>query len=60
MTAGTCADANTASTAAVIRGRAALGWLAKLGLPARLVDSTGVVFTVASWPAEEQSEEAQK
>ncbi len=60
VTAGTCADANTASTAAVIRGREALGWLAKLGLPARLVDSTGVVFTVAGWPDEEQSEEAQK
>ena len=60
VTAGTCADANTASTAAVIRGRAALGWLAKLGMPARLVDSTGVVFTVAGWPAEEQSEETQK
>ncbi len=50
VAAGTCADANAASTAAVIRGRAALGWLAKLGLPARLVDATGVVFTVAGWP----------
>ncbi len=60
VTAGTCVDANTASTAAVIRGRAALGWLARLGMPARLVDSTGVVFTVAGWPDEKQSEEAQK
>ena len=50
VTAGSCVDANIASTAAVIRGREALGWLAKLGLPARLVDSTGVVFTVAGWP----------
>jgi len=50
VAAGTCADANAASTAAVIRGRAALGWLATLGLPARLVDATGVVFTVAGWP----------
>ena len=58
VTAGTCADANTASTAAVIRGRAALGWLAKLGMPARLVDSTGVVFTVAGWP--DDSEAVQK
>jgi FAD:protein FMN transferase len=57
VAAGTCADANAASTAAVIRGRAALGWLARLGLPARLVDTTGVVFTVAGWP-EEASEEA--
>ena len=52
VAAGTCADANAASTAAVIRGRAALGWLARLGLPARLVDATGVVFTVAGWPQE--------
>jgi thiamine biosynthesis lipoprotein len=54
VAAGTCADANTASTAAVIRGRAALGWLAKLGLPSRLVDATGVVFTVAGWPEDIQ------
>ena len=50
VAAGTCADANAASTAAIIRGRGALGWLASLGLPARLVDATGVVFTVAGWP----------
>jgi thiamine biosynthesis lipoprotein len=58
VAAGTCADANAASTAAVIRGRAALGWLARLGLPARLVDATGVVFTVAGWP-QETPEDAQ-
>jgi thiamine biosynthesis lipoprotein len=58
VTAGTCADANAASTAAVIRGRAALGWLARLGLPARLVDATGVVFTVAGWPEESWPEES--
>ena len=55
VAAGTCADANAASTAAVIRGRAALGWLARLGLPARLVDATGVVFTVAGWPEDAQT-----
>jgi thiamine biosynthesis lipoprotein len=57
VTAGSCADANAASTAAVIRGRRALGWLAQLGLPARLVDATGVVFTVAGWPAESEGEQ---
>ena len=57
VAAGSCADANAASTAAVIRGRRALGWLARLGLPARLVDATGVVFTVAGWP--DNSEAAQ-
>ena len=59
VAAGTCADANAASTAAVIRGRAALGWLAKLGLPSRLVDATGVVFTVAGWPDDSHSELSQ-
>ena len=63
VTAGSCADANAASTAAVIRGRGALGWLAGLGLPSRLVDATGVVFTVAGWPSDAEttdSEAAQK
>jgi thiamine biosynthesis lipoprotein ApbE len=60
VAAGTCADANAASTAAVIRGRAALGWLAGLGLPARLVDATGVVFTVAGWPQETPLETPQE
>jgi thiamine biosynthesis lipoprotein len=54
VTAASCADANAASTAAVIRGRRAPGWLASLGLPARLVDTTGVVFTVAGWPQDNQ------
>ena len=58
VAAGTCADANAASTAAVIRGRRALGWLAQLGLPARLVDATGVVFTVAGWPDERNPDES--
>ena len=58
VAARTCADANIASTAAVIRGRDALGWLARLALPARLVDATGVVFTVAGWP--DESEVVQK
>jgi thiamine biosynthesis lipoprotein ApbE len=59
VAAGTCADANAASTAAVIRGRPALGWLAKLGLPARLVDATGAVFTVAGWPDDSQERESE-
>ena len=65
VAAGSCADANAASTAAVIRGHRAIGWLAQLGLPARLVDATGVVFTVAGWPDDrtragrEQSEQSE-
>jgi thiamine biosynthesis lipoprotein len=52
VAAASCVDANTASTAAIIRGRSAPGWLEGLGLPARLVDETGSVLTVAGWPAE--------
>jgi thiamine biosynthesis lipoprotein len=50
VTAASCVDANTASTAAVVRGRGALTWLAELGLPSRLVDSAGGVHRVAGWP----------
>jgi thiamine biosynthesis lipoprotein len=50
VAAGTCADANAASTAAIIRGRDAMTWLAGHKLPARLVDARGAVFTVAGWP----------
>ena len=52
VTAATCADANADSTAAIIRGSEAPGWLAAIGLPARLVDVSGRVETVAGWPAE--------
>jgi thiamine biosynthesis lipoprotein len=51
VAAASCADANTAATAAVIRGWQAPDWLASLRLPARLVDTSGAVHTVAGWPA---------
>lgn len=54
VAAATCADANTAATAAVIRGRQAPAWLAGLNLPARLVEPGGAVLTVAGWPADQQ------
>jgi thiamine biosynthesis lipoprotein len=50
--AATCVDANTASTAAIIRGRRAPGWLAGQHLPARLVGHSGEVVTVAGWPSD--------
>ena len=50
VAADTCADANAASTAAIIRGEAALAWLAGLGLPARLVAESGAVVTLCGWP----------
>jgi thiamine biosynthesis lipoprotein len=51
VAAATCVDANTASTAAIIRGERAPGWLACQQLPARLVGRGGEVVTVAGWPA---------
>jgi thiamine biosynthesis lipoprotein len=51
VTAATCADANTASTAAIIRGEVAPGWLAAQRLPSRLVADSGRIETVAGWPA---------
>ncbi|HVN13859.1 MAG TPA: FAD:protein FMN transferase, partial [Kineosporiaceae bacterium] len=47
----TCVAANTASTAALVLGEAAAGWLAARGLAARLVARDGTVTTVAGWPA---------
>jgi thiamine biosynthesis lipoprotein ApbE len=55
VAAASCADANAASTAAIIRGEAALAWLAGLGLPARLVAESGAVVTLAGWPPEQPS-----
>jgi len=52
VAAGSALDANIASTAAIIRGQYATGWLAGLGLPARLVALDGSVTTVAGWPEE--------
>jgi thiamine biosynthesis lipoprotein ApbE len=50
VAAATCADANTAATAAIIRGDRAPGWLTSLNLPARLVSVEGGITTVANWP----------
>jgi len=55
VAAASCADANTAATAAVIRGRQAPAWLASLNLPARLVEPDGTVLTVAAWPADPET-----
>lgn len=53
VAAASCADANIAATAAIVRGGPACAWLQSLGLPARLVAADGAVATVAGWPAEE-------
>jgi thiamine biosynthesis lipoprotein len=52
VAAASCVAANIASTAAIVRGAAALPWLDSLHLPARLVAVDGAVAHVAEWPAE--------
>jgi thiamine biosynthesis lipoprotein len=54
VAAASCVDANIASTAAIVLGSSAAGWLAARGLPARLVAQDGRVQTVGDWPAETQ------
>jgi FAD:protein FMN transferase len=52
VAAGTCTDANIASTAAIIRSSDAPEWLSELALPARLVGQDGAVVTTPGWPAD--------
>jgi len=49
VAAASCVDANIASTAAVIRGEAAVEWLDELGLSARLVAPDGSETLVGAW-----------
>jgi thiamine biosynthesis lipoprotein len=50
VAAASCADANTAATAAIIRGWQAPAWLTVLRLPSRLVETNGTVHTIVGWP----------
>ncbi len=50
VAAGTCVEANTLTTAAVVRGLDALPWLRTLGVPARLVGATFKIVTLGEWP----------
>jgi thiamine biosynthesis lipoprotein len=52
VAAVSCVDANTASTAAIVRGREAPTWLERAGLPARLVSLDGSVTRTGDWPEE--------
>ena len=52
VAASSCVDANVASTAAVVLGADAPGWLAARGLPARLVAASGEVLRLAGWPGD--------
>ena len=50
VAAATCADANAASTAAVVAGDQAEAWLADARVPARLVSRDGEVRYLGGWP----------
>jgi thiamine biosynthesis lipoprotein len=52
VAAGSCLDANTAATAAIVLGERAVAWLADRGLPARLVAADGRTRAVGDWPSE--------
>ncbi|WP_380230565.1 FAD:protein FMN transferase [Kitasatospora paranensis] len=58
VAAATCVDANTAATAAVVRGAQALSWLNTLRLPARLVRTDGSVVVVGGWPPDPAADPA--
>jgi FAD:protein FMN transferase len=51
VAAASCTDANTATTAALVKADLAPAWLAALGLPARLLDWGGHVSAIADWPS---------
>jgi thiamine biosynthesis lipoprotein len=50
VAAATCLDANIASTAAIVRGEAAVDWLISCRLPARLVENDGTIHYIGRWP----------
>ncbi|MEH0575278.1 MULTISPECIES: FAD:protein FMN transferase [Streptomyces] len=50
VAAATCAEANAATTAALVKGAGAERWLTRRGLPARLVAQDGLVVTTPGWP----------
>jgi thiamine biosynthesis lipoprotein len=55
VAAPSCVQANALSTAALILGLDAPGWLAQQGRPARLVSASGEVISVAGFPSAESS-----
>lgn len=50
VAAADCVTANTAATAAIVLGTAAVDWLEARGLPGRLVGNDGTVTYVSGWP----------
>ena len=54
-TGASCVAANTASTAAIVLGDRAVGWLTARNIPARLVDSQAMVVRTCGWPEPEET-----
>jgi len=54
-TGATCVAANTASTAAIVLGDNAVGWLTARDIPARLVDRQGRIVRTVRWPEPEMT-----
>jgi thiamine biosynthesis lipoprotein len=52
VVAPTCAQANTISTAAIVKGECAVTWVSALDRPARLVDRDRRVVLLNGWPEE--------
>ncbi len=52
VAAASCADANIATTAALVRSQRAPEWLSEQQLPSRLHAWDGTITTVGDWPAE--------
>lgn len=55
VAAYSCLYANTLTTAALVRGLAAPGWLRELSMPARLVTASREVVRTPNWPADSTS-----
>ncbi|WP_078655621.1 FAD:protein FMN transferase [Streptomyces fulvoviolaceus] len=52
VAASSCAEANAATTAALVKGAGAERWLTRQGLPARLVSQEGLIVTTPGWPTD--------
>ncbi len=50
VAAGSCATANAATTASLVRGEKAVAWVRALALPARFVRHDGRVLVTDGWP----------
>ncbi len=54
VAAPTCLEANAYSTAAIVRGHAAVDWFRAENIVARLVDRRGRIVTTGGWPTDSQ------